>query len=394
MSDKKVNLTTATALVVANMIGTGVFTSLGFQVGPLPSAPVLLVLWVCGGFIALCGGLSYIQLASRFPGTGGEYHYIRETYHEYLAIAAGFVSVFAGFAAPVALATMACTAYLSTWFTDLPQKLFATLILSAITAFHCFSLKLGSRFQIISTFVKLFLICLFILFGLEINGSANSFSLSLKQSDLLFSNGFAISLVYVSFAYSGWNASVYIFSEIKNPEKNISRSIIAGTILVTILYTLLNYVFLKTVPMKELEGVIEIGASSANVIFGQSGGKLIAMTIGLLLISAISAMVWIGPRVVEKMAEQHSVKLFSKKNKSGIPVNAIALQYILTLILLFTGTFVQILTYTGIVLNISSCIAVSVLFRNIKIKGLRLLIAPLLYTFISILTIFILVVGI
>jgi APA family basic amino acid/polyamine antiporter len=393
MSDNKVNLTTSTALVVANMIGTGVFTSLGFQVGPLPSAPVLLVLWICGGLVALCGGLSYIQLASRFPGTGGEYHYIRETYHEYIAITAGFVSVFAGFAAPVALATMASAAYFSTWFTDLPEKLFAIILLSAITAFHCISLNLGSRFQIMSTFVKVLLICIFIIFGLEKSGSANSFKLSLQQTNLLFSSGFATSLVYVSFAYSGWNACVYIFSEIRNPEKNIKRSIIGGTLLVTFLYTLLNYVFLKTVPMKELKGIIEIGEASANMIFGQSGGKLIAITIGLLLISAISAMVWIGPRVIEKMAEQHSAKLFSKKNKSGIPVNAIVLQYILTLILLFTGTFVQILTYTGIVLNISSCLAVSVLFRNIKVSELRFMLAPMLYICINILTVFTLLFG-
>lgn len=391
MSDKKVSLTTATALVVANMIGTGVFTSLGFQVGPLPSAPVLLLLWICGGLVALCGGLSYIQLASRIPGTGGEYHYIRQTYHEYIALAAGFVSVFAGFAAPVALATMACTAYFSTMFIDLPQKLFATILLSTITAFHCVNLKLGSRFQFVSTLLKVLLICLFILFGLKINGSANSFAINLEQANLFFSSEFAISLVYVSFAYSGWNASVYIFSEIKNPEKNIKRSIIGGTVFVTILYTLLNYVFLKTAPIEVIDGVIEIGASSANVIFGQSGGKIIAITIGLLLISTISAMVWIGPRVVEKMAEQHSIKLFHKKNKSGIPVNAIALQYVLTLILLFTGTFLQILTYTGIILGLSSCLAVSVLFRNIKITDIKLLIAPMIYTVINIFSIIFLI---
>ncbi len=393
MSDKKVNLTTATALVVANMIGTGVFTSLGFQVGPLPSAPVLLILWICGGLVALSGGLSYIKLASRFPGTGGEYHYIRESYPEFVAMAAGFVSVFAGFAAPLALATMACAAYFSVWFTDLPQKPFAVLILSAVTAFHCFSLTLGSRFQIISTLIKVLLICLFITFGLAINGSANSFDLTFKQSELLFSRGFATALVYVSFAYSGWNASVYIFSEIRDPKKNIKKSIIGGTVLVTFLYTLLNYIFLKTVPLKQLDGVIEIGAASAQVIFGQSGGKLIAVTIGLLLISAISAMIWIGPRVIEKMAAQYSVQIFSRKNHSGVPVNAIALQYVITLILLFTGTFIQILTYTGIVLSISSCLAVSVLFRNIKISELRFLLAPILYVLISIFSIFMLLIG-
>jgi len=393
MSDKKVSLTTATALVVANMIGTGVFTSLGFQVGPLPSAPVLMVLWLCGGLVALCGGLSYIKLATKFPGTGGEYHYIKESYPNFIAILAGCVSVFAGFAAPVALAAMACSAYLSIYFTEIPQKLFAALIVTVITAFHCFNLTLGSRFQIISTLMKVLLICFFIIFGLVIKGDANSFALKLNQIELLFSSGFATSLVYVSFAYSGWNASVYIFSEIKDPEKNIRRSIIGGTLLVTLLYTLLNYVFLKTVSMKQLEGVIEIGAASGNVIFGVSGGKIFSIIIGLLLISAISAMVWIGSRVVEKMASHHSVQIFSKKNKTGIPVQAIGLQYFITLVLLFTGTFVQILTYTGVVLSISSCLAVSVLFRNIKITDLRFLIAPIVYILISTISILILLTG-
>jgi APA family basic amino acid/polyamine antiporter len=393
MKDKKVGLFSATALVVANMIGTGVFTSLGFQVGPLPSAPVLLFLWICGGLVALCGGLSYIKLASRFPGTGGEYHYIRESYNERIASLAGIVSVFAGFAAPVALAAMACSAYFSIYFTELPHKLFAIFILTGITAFHCFNLKLGSRFQIISTSLKIILISIFILFGLLSKENANSFVLNLKQTDLLVSGGFATSLVYVSFAYSGWNASVYIFSEIKNPEINIRRSIIGGTVLVTLFYTLLNFVFLKTVAIKNLEGVIEIGTASANIIFGQSGGKIISMTIGLLLISAISAMIWIGSRVIVKMAAENAIHYISDTNTGGIPLKALGLQYFITLILILTGTFVQILTYTGIILSISSCLAVSVLFKNIKISDLRFLIAPILYILITSFSIVLLLFG-
>jgi len=389
MSDKKISLIAATALVVANIIGTGVFTSLGFQVGPLPSVPVLLLLWICGGLVALLGGLSYIKLASRFPGSGGEYNYIRESYHEFVAIIAGFVSVFAGFAAPVALAAMACTAYFSIWITNFPQNLLAAIILSVITFFHSISLKLGSLFQMISTTIKVLLVSLFIIWGLETNESANSFAVLPEQTKLIFSKGFAISLIYVSFAYSGWNASVYIFSEIKNPEKNIKRSIIGGTVLVTILYTLLNYVFLKTVPIKQLDGVIEIGAVSANVIFGDSVGKIISATIGLMLISAISAMVWIGPRVIQKMAAQHSFQLLSKTNKSGIPVKALGLQYLITIILLLTGTFVEILTYTGIILSLSSCLAVSALFKKAKVADFKKLISPILYIIISTISIFI-----
>lgn len=372
MAENKIGFYTATALVVANMIGTGVFTSLGFETAALPSIPVLMLLWLCGGLIALCGGLSYISLARLLPGSGGEYHYIKQTYPPFLARIAGVISIVAGFSAPVALAAMAFASYFSQLVPTVHVKMVALLLVTIITGFHCFTLKLGSRFQLLSTSLKLLLILVFILAGLLYSGSYLNFSFGLAQQKLLMSPGFSSSLVFVSFAYSGWNASTYIFNEIKDPLKNIRRSVICGTLLVTLLYLLLNLVFLKVLPLNQIHGVIEIGALAASAIFGTAGGKIAALVISLLLISTISAMVWVGPRVIVKMAENSTMQLFKAKPLK-VPVPAVLFQYAITVVLLLSGTFELVLTYTVICLNLCSCIAVGILFINYKSQSFKTL---------------------
>lgn len=365
MSVRKIGFLTATALVVANMIGTGVFTSLGFQVGPIPSVPVLIFLWFCGGMVALCGGLSYIQLTKLYPDFGGEFHYIRQAYHPIAAYAAGIISVVAGFAAPVALAVMTFCAYFSQIIPDAPPTTTACILISCITLIHCFSLKLSGRFQLISTVLKVLLILSFILYGLLATPPGNISAFKSTDLQLITSSGFGSSLIYVSFAYSGWNACVYIFHEIKDPQRNIKRSIIAGTLLVTALYMLLNYVFLKAVPLKQLEQVVEVGAVAADALFGKSGGRIIAALISFLLISSISAMVWTGSRVISKMTSVMSVRR-PKPHEKEIPLIPIIIQYLITLVLIVSNSFEQILMYTSILLILSSCMAVVILFKEHK----------------------------
>lgn len=380
IKQKKIGIAGAIALVVASMVGTGVFTSLGFQTGPLPSVPVILFLWLCGGLVALCGGLSYVELVRLYPGHGGEYHYIAQVYHKYAAAFSGIISVLAGFAGPVALAAMGFSAYLGQLLPGLPPLPAAIAGLTVITLFHLFSLRTGSRFQLISTAVKLLLILVFIIAGLLVSkgGPVNS-GYNTWAPHLIFSKGFAVCLVYVSFAYSGWNACVYIYHEIDNPGKNIYRSVITGTILVMVLYFLLNYVFLKTVPLQRLTGVIEVGALSAEAIFGTAGAKIIPGIIALLLVSSISAMVWIGPRVITRISADYGFQRLSRSNSRGAPATAIILQYIITVVLLLSGTFEQVLAFAGVLLNLCSCLAVSVLFLHYKKLGFAKLAAPLLY---------------
>lgn len=388
MTDKKIGLLTACALVIANMVGTGVFSSLGFQVSSLTSVPILLFLWLCGGIIALCGGLSYVELAKIYPSSGGEYHYISNAYPKWIGYFAGITSVVAGFSAPVALAAITFSRYFAQFSPHISQKWLAFILVSHITFFHCFSLRLGSGFQLVTTTVKVFLVLFFIISGLFTTTFANPLQLQLSDISLIGSKGFAISLVYVSFAYSGWNACVYIFSEIKNPEKNIRRSILLGTITVTVLYILLNFVFLKTVPMRKLDGVIEIGAISANLIFGASGGKLMAILIGLLLVSSISAMVWVGPRVIARMMN-------GKNSKNGqetprVPLRAMVLQYMVTIVLLVSETFEQILVSAGVLMCICSSLAVGILFFGSKSIPINRLFAPSIFLISNIYTLVVL----
>ncbi|MFC4213380.1 APC family permease [Pedobacter lithocola] len=384
MQHKKIGFFTACALVVANMVGTGVFSSLGFQVAALPSVSVLLLLWLCGGIVALCGGLSYIELARLYPGSGGEYHYIRSAYPKVLSFFSGGVSIFAGFAAPVALAAITFSKYFGQFYTGIPGKWLSIILISIVTAFHCFSLKLGSGFQLATTVIKVIILLMFIGAGLFSSELANPLDLGIAQFDLVASKGFAVSLVYVSFAYSGWNACVYIFSEIKNPEKNISRSILIGTAVVTILYVLLNFVFLKTVPIKSLDGVIEVGAVSAKAIFGPSGGKWMAIIISLLLVSTISAMVWVGPRVIDRMFWWKDGQESTKKVE--VPLKAMFLQYVVTMALLITDTFEGILISAGVLLCLSSCLCVAILFFNKRQISFQRMIAPTFFLIANIYT--------
>lgn len=389
MSDKKIGLLTAISLVIANMVGTGVFSSLGFQVGSIPSSLVLLLLWLCGGIIALCGGLSYIELSKLYPDSGGEYRYILDVYPKTVAYLAGLVSVIAGFAAPVALAAITFSSYLTRFVTPINHKWLAFILISHITFFHCFTLKLGSRFQLATTVIKVGLLIGFIYYGLNTPELANPFKIDGNELKLITSRGFATSLVYVSFAYSGWNACVYIFSEIKDPTKNISRSIIIGTLIVTALYILLNFVFLKTVPISSLDGVIEVGAVSANVIFGSTGGKWMAMLIAMLLVSSISAMVWVGPRVIAKMTKWKHFDQYGNE-KPRVPLRAVGLQYLVTVLLLLTETFERILVSAGVLLAICSCLSVAILFLPKNKIPIYKLIAPAIFLSINAYTIFIL----
>jgi APA family basic amino acid/polyamine antiporter len=389
MTDKKIGLLTACALVIANMVGTGVFSSLGFQVASLPSVPILLFLWLCGGIIALCGGFSYVELSKIYPNSGGEYHYISSAYPKWIGYFAGITSVVAGFSAPVALAAITFSRYFAQFSPQISQKWLAFVLISVITFFHCFSLRLGSGFQLVTTTVKVALVMLFIIFGLFTPTFANPIELQLTDISLIGSKGFAISLVYVSFAYSGWNACVYIFSEIKNPEKNIPLSILIGTSTVTVLYMLLNFVFLKTVPIGKLDGVIEIGAVSANVIFDTSGGKIMAILIGLLIVSSISAMVWVGPRVIARMMNWKNVNKHGKETPR-VPLRAMVLQYLVTTTLLITETFEQILVSAGVLMCICSSLSVAILFFGTKRISINKLLAPFIFLIANIYTLIVL----
>ena len=354
MEKGKIGFSTATSLVIANMIGTGVFTSLGFQVLDIKSGFAILFLWFIGGIISLCGALVYGEIGSAFPRSGGEYNYLSQLYHPVAGFLSGWVSATVGFAAPVALAAMALGKYSAKVFPDINPTLLAISVVAVLTLIHSVNLKLGSAFQRLFTYAKVIVIALFLLAGAfyipEHDMSFMPGTASIKE---IFSAPFAVCLIYVSYAYSGWNAASYIAGELDNPQRTLPRSLFIGTFVVMIIYVLLNFIFLYSVPINELGGVLEVGYLSANKIFGLRIGNFMGLVISFLLVSSISAMIMAGPRIINAMGEDmHMLRFFAKKNKNNIPYVAIVVQSLITLLLILTSKFESVLTFVGFILNL------------------------------------------
>jgi APA family basic amino acid/polyamine antiporter len=346
--------------VIANIIGTGIFTSLGFQLADIQSGFALLMLWVVGGTVALCGALCYGELSAALPRSGGEYHFLSRIYHPSLGFMAGFVSATVGFAAPVALAAMAFGKYLQGVLELGSPVFFSFAAVWLVTLFHLKTLRIGSVFQNFSTLIKLLLIVALIVTGFVVDPKQPiNFLPAAGAVSSIFGAGFAVALVYVMYSYSGWNAAVYVAGEIKRPEKNVPRSLLVGTTVVIVLYVLLNAIFLATTPAQDLRGQIEVALIAGKHIFGENGGRVAGAVICLGLISAISSMTWIGPRVSMSMGEDHwLLRLLGRKNRHGIPTNAIVLQLVMVNLLLLTRSFESVVQYTQFSLLLCSLLAV------------------------------------
>ena len=356
-SRAKISLLTATAIVVANMVGTGVFTSLGFQVGDLPSGFTILMLWLVGGICALCGALCYGELAAALPRSGGEYHLLSQVYHPAAGFLAGWLSATVGFAAPIALAAMAFGKYFAHVAPLSSPLLMSIGLVVLVTLIHLRGVGVGAVFQNVATAFKVALILGLIGAGLAMTSPQPvSFLPHAGASGLITSAPFAVSLVYVMYAYSGWNASAYIVGEIERPGRNVPLSLAIGTSLVALLYLALNAVLFRSAPLAELSGAgEEVSHIAAAHIFGAAGGKIIAGLISFGLISSISAMTWIGPRVTMAMGEDYRAFAFlGRKNQAGVPARALWLQLGIVVFLLSLGSFATVLTYIQFALTVCS----------------------------------------
>ena len=346
------------ALVFSSMVGTGVFTSLGFQVAVLPSPFVILVVWAAGGVVALCGALSYAELAAALPRSGGEYHYLSRIFHPVLGLMAGVVSIFVGFSAPLALGSMACGSYFARAFPSVHAAAVPAIVVVALAAVHAGTLRLSGLFQVATSAFKVLLIAAFLVAGFILAQGAN-FHPARGDVALIASPAFAISLMYVMYSYSGWNAAVYIAGEVKNPSRTLPWALAAGTLFVMLLYVGLNAVFLASAPISELSGKIEVGEVAASHLLGARGGQIMSGVIAGGLVAALSAMTWAGPRVAQVAGEDFGVlSWLAPKSRAGIPVRALALQTVLVLVLLFTASFESVLLYAQFALVACSCFTV------------------------------------
>ncbi|MBS0235569.1 MAG: amino acid permease [Proteobacteria bacterium] len=357
---RTVSTVTATALAVADMIGIGVFTSLGFQVASIPSAFSVLMLWIVGGIAALCGALSYAELAAAFPRSGGEYNFLSRIYHPAIGFLAGWISAALGFSAPIALAAMAFGEYFKGLFPGASPLLLGLAVVWVVTFIHLTGVKHSSKFQNISTFIKGGLILALIVAGLAY-GVPQSISFAPTEGDLgyIASAPFAVSLVFVMYAYSGWNAATYIAGEIREPAVSLPRSIIAATIIVIACYVALNAVFLYTTPISAMAGQLDVALIAGRHIFGAVGGGIVGALICIGLISSVSAMTWIGPRVTMAMGKDHALfRPLSLTSKNGVPTYAILFQLVIVSLLLMTQSFEAVLDTIQFSLTLCSFLAV------------------------------------
>ncbi len=359
VKSRKIGWRSAAAIVIANMVGTGVFSSLGFQLQSLHNTWTILSLWVIGALFSLLGAFSYAELGTRLPKSGGEYHFLSQIYHPFLGYLSGWVSMTVGFAASIALSAMAMGAYLQD-IMGWPGQVIAISAILVISIIHSFSVQQSSVFQNALTLVKIFLILFLIFFGVTLYTPDNAIDFSSSWQGEIFSPAYAVSLIYVTYAFSGWNAAAYIVEEIESPKKNLPKALIGGTLLVGVLFVLLQFSFLNQATIGQLKNKVDVGHVVAQIMFGQTGGRTISLLIALLLVASISAMVWVGPRVTQAMAREYrNWRYFAKENTNGIPVRAIVLQATISLFMVVTSSFEQLLIYSGFILQLFTTLSVA-----------------------------------
>ena len=388
---RELGVGSAVILVIANMIGTGIFTTSGFIMAALGDPLTMLLCWFVGGGLALSGALCYGELGAMFPSAGGEYVYLRESLGRLSGFLSGWTSLIVGFSAPIAAAAMAFASYFfavfpnalpgtasvplieGTWVPISPLSLLAAGVILLFSLIHCYSLYLGSRVQNVLTGFKIAVIFVFAGAGIAFgHGSMGHFSSGLDTGSL-FSSGFASSLVFISFSYSGWNAAAYLGAEIKNPARNLPLSLFWGTLSVMVFYLLLNVVFIYALPPSQMSGVLEVGAASAFALFGEGVERIFAGAITFCILSVISAMILAGPRVYYAMARDHLffASFGQVTRRHGAPANAILLQAGIAIVMVVTSAFDKLLLYIGVTLSLFAMLTV-IGMMVLRAKGLYL----------------------
>jgi APA family basic amino acid/polyamine antiporter len=344
---------TATLLVVASMVGTGIFTTTGFLVRDLGSPLAVLAAWGVGGILALCGALSYGELVAAMPRNGGEYQLLARIYHPAIGFAAGLISLVVGFSAPLAASGLAFGHYLASVFPGVDPRLAGVVVIAAASALHASHVRLGAGFQTLITAVQVVLMLGFVIAGAALGDPARISGGGPPALSAVASPSFAVALVYVSFAYSGWNGAAYVAGEVRRPSRTMPLSLLLGTAIVMALYLSLNAVFLAAAPAAELSGVVEVGHVAAAKLLGTGAGRALSGLVALVLASSISAMTLAGPRVYQAMGEDHAaLRLLAWRTRNGGPAVAVVLQATLAMAMVLTSSFGALLTYVGFTLSL------------------------------------------
>lgn len=369
----------AMAIVISNMVGTGIFTTTGFLAGDLGSPMLVIGIWLVGGVIALAGALSYVELAFNFPRSGGEYVYLSEAWGPAWGFIDGWVSFFAGFSAPVAAAALAISAYLglsdqgsSFSFGPLTlhlaqAQLVACAIVIVFTILNVLgALEMGSL-QTALTSLKLAVVAGFLLLGFAIGSgdTAHFAEVAQRTSSLSLAEQFAISLVFVFFAYSGWNGAVYVAEEVRDPERSFPIALVAGTGFVALVYLALNVLYIYGASLGELQGVVAVGSEVASSLFGSGTARFFSLAMAASLLATVNAMCLVGPRVYYAMAKDGAFFSIAARihPKWKSPWMAVVMQGICTLLLIILPTFRSLVLYIGFTLYLFTALSVVALFK-------------------------------
>ena len=349
-----IGVTTGALLIVANMIGVGVFTTTGYMVDAIPSPTAVLLAWVVGGVAALCGALAYAELGAALPHNGGEYRFLSRIFHPAVGFASGWTSLVVGFAAPLAAFAMVFGKYLNVLVPGVPPLAAGLVLIVALAGMHSVHVGTGSWLHNVFTIGKVGLLVAFIGAGLFYGDlSRLTAQTDLSVAGALASPMFAVQLVYVSFSYSGWNTAAYLAGEFRRPTRDIPWAVLAGTALVAVLYMGLNVVFLASAPLEDLAGKEEVAHVAAVSLFGEGAGKFVAFLIMAGLVSAASANIMAGPRVYEAIGQEYpAFRLLAARPGGGGPAAAILLQSVLAAIMLWTASFSTLMKYVGVTLGL------------------------------------------
>jgi basic amino acid/polyamine antiporter, APA family len=357
---KGISLAAAIAIVVASMVGTGVFTSLGFQLAGIPSGFPILLLWLLGGVLSLCGAFCYAELCAMMPRSGGEYHLLGTAYHPSLGFLAGWVSATAGFAAPIAAAALLFGTYVHDIWPGLEARSLSIGLVLAVTLIQLWHVQIVGRVQLAFTLLKVLLIFAFIV-GAVTAASTQWGLLAPKPGDTarVLSMPFAESLVYVMYAYAGWNGAAYVVGEMRDAKRNLPIALVAGTLIVMLLYVGLNAVFLVGAPWAAMTGKEQVALTAAVSIFGEKGGHLMGGLIALGLIAHVSAMMLAGTRVLRVIGQDAwLLRWLDFSNRHGTPWVSVLVLSCTVLVFVLESTFQQLVLYIQSLLLLSALLCV------------------------------------
>ncbi|HUU12516.1 MAG TPA: amino acid permease [Terriglobia bacterium] len=379
---QELTFVSATALVVSNMIGTGIFTTTGFLAGDLGRPSLVIAIWLVGAVVAMAGCLSYAELGINFPQSGGEYVYLKEAWGPGWGFLSGWISFFAGFAAPVAAGALAFSEYLGHFIPSLSVqaqvpvfgflhigagRLVAVAVIGVFALVNVLGLRLAANLQTVLTGFKIGVLGAFLALAFLVgHGDWNHFTLAAQRTSAHGVGAqFAVSLIFVMFAYSGWNAATYVAEEMKDPQRTLPLALITGTLIVTVFYLALNVAFIYALPLESLKGVVRVGAEAATALFGTAGGGIFSGIMAVGILSCVSAMVLVGPRVYYAMARDGYFFAGAGKVHSRwhTPVRAILYQAIASGVMVLTGTFERLIYYIGFALILFAALATAGIFR-------------------------------